>query len=96
MLHDLDKTGDDAAKVVELDQSRVGRISRMDALQGQAMSQEVKRRRKIEQQKITAALNRLESDNYGYCSKCENEIAIKRLELDPSVSLCIDCASKLE
>ena len=96
MLHDLDKTGDDAAKVVELDQSRVGRISRMDALQGQAMSQEVKRRRKIERQKITAALNRLESDNYGYCSKCENEIAIKRLELDPSVSLCIDCASKLE
>jgi len=96
MLHDLDKTGDDAAKVVELDQSRVGRISRMDALQGQAMSQEVKRRRKIEQQKITAALNRLESDNYGYCSKCENKIAIKRLELDPSVSLCIDCASKLE
>ena len=96
MLHELDETCENAAKVVELDQSCVGRISRMDALQGQAMSQEVKRRRQIELQKITIALNRIEMDGYGYCTECENEIAIKRLELDPSVSLCIECASKLE
>jgi len=95
-LHDLDKTIDDATKVVELDQTRVGRISRMDALQAQAMSQEIKRRRKIELQKITAALNRIGQDSYGYCIECDNEIVIKRLELDPSMLLCVDCASKLE
>ena len=51
-LLDLEETGNDAAKTVELDQTRVGRLSRMDALQGQAMSLEMKRRRQIELQKI--------------------------------------------
>lgn len=95
-LQALDETTNDAAKVVELDQTRVGRISRMDALQGQAMSQEIQRRRQIELQKITMALNRIERGEFGYCTDCDNDIAIKRLELDPSVSLCINCASKLE
>lgn len=95
-LKELDETSNNATKVVELDQSRVGRISRMDALQAQAMSQEIKRRREIELQKIIAALNRISRQNYGYCSECENEIALKRLELDPSALLCIACANKLE
>lgn len=95
-LHDLGKTGDDAAKTVELDQSRVGRLSRMDALQDQAMSQEVQRRRQIELKKIAVALNRIKSGEFGYCTKCEKRIAAKRLELDPSVSLCIDCASAMD
>ncbi|MEQ9124935.1 MAG: TraR/DksA family transcriptional regulator, partial [Alphaproteobacteria bacterium] len=33
---------------VELDQTRVGRLSRMDALQGQAMAQAQQRRRQVE------------------------------------------------
>ncbi len=37
-LLDLEIMGDEAAKTVELDQTRVGRLSRMDALQGQAVS----------------------------------------------------------
>ena len=44
-LNDLAETGDAAAKPVELDQTRVGRLSRMDAMQAQAMSIETKRRR---------------------------------------------------
>ena len=64
----LQQTGAEAARVVELDQTSVGRLSRMDALQGQAMSQEQGRRRVIEQQKISAALRRLEAGDYGYCA----------------------------
>ena len=95
-IAELESTGDDAAKTVELDQARVGRVSRMDALQGQAMQQEIIRRRKIEQQKITSALQRIENDDYGFCVTCGEEITIKRLELDPSAPLCIDCANKAE
>jgi len=95
-LNDLNATSSDAVKVVELDQTRVGRISRMDALQGQAMSQEIQRRRNIELQKISSALKRLSQNDFGYCHECDNNIAIKRLELDPSISLCISCANKLE
>ena len=92
----LEATGDEAARTVELDQTRVGRVSRMDALQGQAMSKEMIRRRHIEKQKITTALQRIESEEFGYCVKCGEEIDPRRLELDPAAPLCIDCASKAE
>ena len=92
----LQGMGKDAAKTVELDQSRLGRLSRMDALQGQAMSQAVNERRQVELQKISAALRRIDSGHYGYCIKCDESISQKRLEFDPAAPLCIDCASRLE
>ena len=92
----LKETSDDAAKTVELDQTSVGRLSRMDALQGQAMSRERERRRDIELQKIAAALHRVETGDYGYCVRCEEEIVVQRLELDPATPLCISCASRSE
>ncbi|HSG06274.1 MAG TPA: hypothetical protein VLB09_07745 [Nitrospiria bacterium] len=53
------KSGDEAAKPVELDQSRVGRLSRMDALQSQAMSLEAKRRREGKIRAVDSALERI-------------------------------------
>jgi RNA polymerase-binding transcription factor len=81
------------SRPVELDQSRVGRLSRMDALQGQAMAQETERRRQNELSRIDAALMRVESGDYGFCTNCDEKISEKRLELDPSAPLCIDCAT---
>ncbi len=83
----------DARDPVELDQSRIGRLSRMDALQGQAMAQDAERRRKIELQKIEAALERIEAGDYGYCVNCGEEIPKARLDFDPAVASCVDCAS---
>jgi len=90
------QTGKEAADTVELDQSRQGRLSRMDALQGQAMSQALNQRREIELRKISSALQRVESGDYGYCVKCGEEIAPKRLDLDPATPLCVACAEKWE
>jgi DnaK suppressor protein len=95
-LLDLEDTANDAVKTVELDQTRVGRLSRMDALQGQAMSLEAKRRRQIELQKIAAALRRIDKHEYGDCVRCGEPIAVKRLELDPAAPLCITCASEAD
>ena len=92
-LMDLEQTGTDAAAVVELDQTRVGRLSRMDALQDQAMSQERARRREIQLHKIASALKRIEHDDYGYCAECGEDIAFRRLVFDPATTLCIDCAN---
>lgn len=92
-LHSVMKASTEGSRPVELDQTRVGRLSRMDALQGQAMAQETERRRKNELQRIDAALTRIDTGNYGYCVNCDEEISEKRLTLDPSTPLCIDCAS---
>ena len=93
-LQQVVQMGDEAAATVELDQTRVGRLSRMDALQGQAMSQEAQRRRAQELRRIAQALKRLEHDEFGECLQCGEMIADGRLAIDPSVSLCVGCADK--
>lgn len=95
-LQAIAETGKESAGVVELDQSKVGRLSRMDAMQAQAMAQASADRRDQILRRIEAALKRIDNDEYGYCQECEEPIAPKRLEFDPTVTLCIDCASKAE
>ncbi len=84
----------DQRQPVELDQTRMGRLSRMDALQGQAMALETERRRGVELKRIEAALARIEDGSYGDCLACGEEIAPKRLASVPTVPLCIACAAK--
>jgi DnaK suppressor protein len=79
-------------KPVDLDQTTVGRLSRMGAMQQQAMAMETERRRVAELQRIEAALRRIDEGEYGYCVSCGEEIAPKRLELDPTTPTCINCA----
>lgn len=86
------ETADQRAPV-ELDQQSVGRLSRMDALQVQAMAQETSRRRAAELRRISAALARIDEGEFGYCIKCGDEIAERRLELDPATPMCVECAS---
>ncbi len=88
--------GDDGAQTVELDQTRVGRLSRMDALQAHAMAQETQRREHLELKRIEAAMQRIEADEYGYCLRCGDTIAEARLRADPAATLCISCASAAE
>jgi DnaK suppressor protein len=90
------ETGQDSAAVVELDQSKVGRLSRMDAMQAQAMAQASSNRRQTMLVKVTAALKRIDDGDYGLCRDCEEPINPKRLEFDPAAICCIECASKDE
>jgi DnaK suppressor protein len=95
-LESVSAASDDSSQIVELDQARVGRLSRMDAMQAQAMSQATGRRREMTLQKISAALERIDNGDYGLCQSCEELIDRKRLEFDPTAVLCIECATKAE
>ena len=59
------------------------------------MEEETGRRRVQEVDRIRAALLRIEEDDFGYCSVCEEPIAPKRLKNDPATSLCINCAGRV-
>ncbi len=91
-LRHLAEGAADAREPVELDQTRVGRLSRMDALQNQAMSLETDRRRQVELRRIDGALARIDEGEFGYCVQCGEPIAAKRLEFDPTAPNCITCA----
>ncbi|MDM7457063.1 MAG: TraR/DksA family transcriptional regulator [Aquabacterium sp.] len=82
-----------SAAPVELDQSSVGRVSRIDALQQQALAQGLLERLTIRKRKVEAALARLDSDTYGLCCACHGNLEPERLNADPAVVFCQECAA---
>jgi DnaK suppressor protein len=92
----LKATADDAAAIVTLDQTAVGRLSRMDAMQAQAMSLNAQRRRDVTLKAIERALAQIVADEFGICVDCDEDIALARLRFDPTAVRCIKCASRRE
>ena len=88
------ETTSEDRKPVALDPASVGRLSRMDAMQVQAMAQAVEVRRRGEGRRLEAAIARIDAGEYGYCVGCGEEIAERRLETDPIVATCIRCAER--
>mgnify|MGYP002631118253 CR=1 FL=1 len=93
-LKEMNDASAESRKTIELDQTSVGRLSRMDALQGQAMNNAIAERRKLALLKVEGALKRMQDDNFGYCLKCGEEISEKRLNFDPATLYCSDCLGK--
>jgi DnaK suppressor protein len=93
-LEQLNADSKEASGTVTLDQSKVGRLSRMDALQAQQMAKETERRRQLQLQKIEGALRRLDKGDYGLCFMCEEEIDQARLKFDPASTRCVNCMDK--
>lgn len=91
-LDKLRKQARDSRAPVCLDQQSVGRLSRMDAMQQQAMNIANDTRRQQRQKALMAALQRIEIGDYGYCHNCDDVIAAARLSIDPAVTLCLNCA----
>lgn len=90
-LRSVSDTLKEAGKPVKLDQAMVGRLSRMDAMQGQQMAMASTRRHEQQIVKTKATLKRIKSEDYGLCFKCQEEIDIRRLMADPTITRCMEC-----
>lgn len=86
---------DELNQTVELDQSRMGRLSRMDALQAQQIAIESQRRLQRKLLAIEGALKRVQTNEFGLCFICDEPISEARLNFDPTVTRCIECADKI-
>lgn len=91
-LHKSMAATDEAAQPVELDQTAVGRLSRMDSLQNQAMSSNLQDREQARLAGILAALERIEAGTYGVCEECDDAIQYGRLMVFPEAATCAGCA----
>ncbi|MEO1710701.1 MAG: TraR/DksA family transcriptional regulator [Pseudomonadota bacterium] len=91
-LLSVDQISENSRQAPELDQTSVGRVSRIDAIQSQQMALANKRNRQRELAQIEAALTRLDDGDFGYCVTCDEPINPKRLGLNPAVPTCISCA----
>ena len=91
-LESLSEISKEARDTVELDQQAVGRLSRMDAMQQQAMAEAQERTRQLDLQRIELAERRIREGDYGYCTTCDEEIPDGRLAIDPMAERCVGCA----
>ncbi len=91
-LRELTAASAEERAPVTLDQQSVGRLSRMDALQVQAMAKASEGRRQARLQRIKAALQRLDDGDYGACVNCGEDVGDNRLGLDAATPTCIACA----
>lgn len=83
----------ESRRPVQLDQASVGRLSRIDAMQMQAMALATERNRHVKARRIEATIRRIDDGDYGYCVACREEIGPRRLAADPTIPACIRCAS---
>lgn len=84
------------AAAVELDQTRVGRLSRMDAIQQQQMIDAGRRGRQLRLQQVDGALRRLAEGDYGACLGCGEELTFSRLKARPETLFCVPCQNRRE
>lgn len=92
----VSKTTDELAATVELDQSAVGRLSRIDAIQQQKMAQAQQHRNRLRLQQIAVALGTFAEDEYGWCRKCGESIDFRRLKARPESPACVPCMREIE
>ncbi|MEO0945633.1 MAG: TraR/DksA C4-type zinc finger protein [Pseudomonadota bacterium] len=92
-LTESDTASADDRSPVKLDQQAVGRLSRMDAMQQQAMANAASNRRAARITRIDAALRRMDEAEFGFCLDCGDDIGTARLFLDPTVPNCVSCAA---
>ena len=87
--------GFDRGDVVDLDLP-IGRLSRVDAMQQQAMAQaeRVRIERRLEQ--VVAALERVVEGEYGYCCLSGEPIGYARLRARPETPFSVESQEKLE
>lgn len=88
-----DALGADSQSVVRLDQQAIGRLSRQDALQMQAMAKAQAGRRGLEKRRLEDALTRISDGEYGFCEDCGDAIPEGRLRLNLAATRCVSCAS---
>ena len=86
----------EAAKPVQLDQSAVGRVSRVDALQGQALAKATRHAMQQQLAQCKAALQAVARDEYGLCRRCEEPIGFPRLQAKPESPFCLACQRATE
>ncbi len=90
-LEEARELSQDARAVVKLDQDMQGRLSRMDALERQAMAKATDQRRAARLAQIDAALLRMDEGEFGFCLDCGDDIAAERLDAEPCVLKCAEC-----
>ena len=90
LRRDIARLGEETAPIAP--DRAIGRLTRMEAINAQKMSEANLRRAKQRLTALERTLTRLDDEDFGICARCEREIPIKRLMLVPESRICVRCA----
>jgi DnaK suppressor protein len=79
------------AGAADLDQTCIGRLSRIEALQNQGLTNGLKERERIQLEQVVDALCRMDEGRYGVCTACGCPIPVERLLVFPETRTCQPC-----
>lgn len=71
----------------------LGRLTRLEAMQEKSINEAVLEKAKTRLKKIEFVLRKIDSEEFGICSICEEEIPYGRLQIMPESTICIECAN---
>ncbi len=70
----------------------IGRVSRMDAINNKSVNEAALRQVEKQRQGLDRALQRMDDDRFGLCTRCGEPIPMGRLMLMPGALTCVRCA----
>jgi DnaK suppressor protein len=72
----------------------IGRLTRMEAISSQRISEASLNSSKAKLVKLEKALEKINLPEFGVCVRCSESIAQGRIVLMPEITLCVSCAEK--
>lgn len=75
-------------------ENSIGRVSRMDAINNKGVAEYSLRQAQRRLNAVNAWLLKLDTDAFGKCVTCKNEIPFKRLMFMPHSLKCMHCANR--
>lgn len=72
----------------------IGRLTRMEAISSQGISEASLNAAKVKLTKLEKALKKVDLPEFGICARCSNPIPQGRILLMPENILCVSCAEK--
>jgi DnaK suppressor protein len=84
---------EEATKPMGLDNA-VGRLSRMDYINNKSIDEANLRSSQTKLKALKRWIDLIDTEKFGKCTRCGNEINPKRLLFMPESTRCINCAGK--
>jgi len=86
---------EESAKPVEPDNA-IGRLTRLEAMGAQGVSDAALRSMKAELSRLQYALKKVDEPDFGECTICGGDIPLKRLMVKPDAVTCVPCTERGE
>ena len=97
MASSIEKLTGEISKLKELvkpipPENAIGRLSRMDAINNRSVNEAALGKAEMRLDALKNGLKSINDEKFGICARCEAEIPMGRLLIQPQSRSCVNCA----